>query len=80
MVRSVQVSSKQVSVAKGYTFSHSLASRPRGIEKGFPPEHPLRTKQKISPRSSSLGRKAGGAFAKAPFWQFRSHLATELIT
>ena len=37
-------------------------------------------RQKMSPRSSSLGRKAGGAFAKAPFWQFRSHLATELIT
>ena len=37
-------------------------------------------RQNFSPRSSSLGRKAGRAFAKAPFWQFRSHLATELIT
>ena len=35
-----------------------------------------KSRQKNSPHSSSLGRKAGAAFAKAPYWQFRSHLAT----
>ena len=36
--------------------------------------------KKISPRSSSLGRKSRGAFANSAIWQFRSQMATELIT
>ena len=38
------------------------------------------SRQKNSPRSSSLGRKSRTAFAKSAIWQFRSQMATELIT
>ena len=38
------------------------------------------SRQKNSPHSSSLGRKSRAAFANSAIWQFRSHLATELIT
>ena len=37
-------------------------------------------RQKNSPRSSSLGRKSRTAFANSAIWQFRSQMATELIT
>ena len=38
------------------------------------------TRQKNSPHSSSLGRKSRAAFANSAIWQFRSQMATELIT
>ena len=37
-------------------------------------------RQKNSPRPSSLGRKSRTAFANLAIWQFRSQMATELIT
>ena len=40
----------------------------------------VRGRQNCPPHSSSLGRKSTPAFAKAWFWQFRSQMATELIT
>ena len=38
------------------------------------------TRQKNSPRSSSQGQKSRAAFANSAIWQFRSQMATELIT